>query len=244
MRTKISACFLVLICFTNSASAGLVPLIEDNFNSYNNGSIIGQGGWESYNAGEYFLVQDTMTFEGSKALYNYDGGDCIIGKKGALLTDGRQAVYVRLGNSSWNGYAQVRISKDLWASPGHNQNRSFIAVNFNPNGQVAYYDHVAQVSHTFATYNYNEWTLLETEWQSNATARYRINSGTWTNWEPVAYSELFNGFDYVGLEASTGSGSVYFDTLSVPEPSTWVLLVCGLITLLIIGDQTFFLRRK
>ena len=30
----------------------------------------------------------------------------------------------------------------------------------------------------------------------------------------------------------------------IPEPSTWVLLICGLITFLILGDQIFFFRRK
>lgn len=45
-------------------------ILCDNFNTYSDGSIVGQGGWENYVNGSNWLVQRGSTFEGGKALYN------------------------------------------------------------------------------------------------------------------------------------------------------------------------------
>lgn len=237
MKKWLLACLIVLICSMSYAES----IVQDNFNSYSNGPIVGQGGWESY-VGNGFVVQDATVFEGAKALYNHSPGDSVIGKKGNLLTEGRQSLCVKTENrNGWDDYTEnvsVRMTKGLWA-PGY---QSFTAVAFKKDGRVAYLDPNLSLYHYFDTYEDNVWTLLETEWRSDAMARYRVNNGTWTDWALVAYSSAFVGFDYVGFDFSyAGSGGVYFDTLGtnpVPEPSTWILLITALIT------GTFLLRRK
>lgn len=197
----------------------LLEIVEDNFNTYTDGSIIGQGGWASYKNGENFIIQGTNVFEGAKALYNNSLGDSVITKSGNSLSDGIQAVYVKTENrSDWgfyaDGNAQVRISKGQWASgaPG----LAFAAVSFKSDGNVAYYDQFNGVFQNFAIYNDNEWTLLEIEWRSSdKTARYRVNNGIWTNWYVFANSGSFTDFDNIGFDFTLpgGSGGVYFDNL-------------------------------
>ena len=68
----------------------------------------------------------------------------------------------------------------------------------------------------FATYNDDEWTLLEVEWRSSDTrARYRVNNGTWTDWYIFANTASFTGFDYVNFDfyLPSGSGEVYVDNI-------------------------------
>lgn len=196
------------------------PIVVDDFNSYSDGSIVGQGSWQSYVNGSNFVIQGAVVNEGVKALHNNSFGDSVVGKQGTSQADGKQAVCFRTENrADWgfysaDGNAGIRVSKGLNASgaPG----LSFASVSLKQDGNVAYYDQVADVYSNFATYNDNEWTLLELEWRSSdKTARYRVNSGTWTDWKPFANSASFTGFDYVnfGFVLPSGSGGVYFDTL-------------------------------
>lgn len=192
------------------------PIVVDNFNSYTDGGIVGQGGWEEYKNGNNFIVQETSVYEGTKALYNNSTGDSVINKQGNSLPSGRQAFYIKTKDrSNWgsypNGNAQVRLLKWVWEG---SELRNFVAVSFKSDGNVAYYNGSAYQN--FATYSDNEWTLLEIEWRSNdKTAKYRINNGTWTDWYAIAGSSSFTDFDHVGFDFNlpNGSGGVYFDNL-------------------------------
>jgi hypothetical protein len=194
-----------------------LAIVEDDFNDYDNGSIVGQGDWESYVNGENYTVQDSTVFEGSKALHIDTVADSVVTKKGTARPDGRQAVYVRTENrSSWGAYpdgnAQFRVTKNSWAGGSD----IFAAVTFKSDGNVAYFDPISDSYQDFATYNDNEWTLLEIEWRStDNTARYRVHEGTWTDWKTFKGAASFTDFDYVGFDfiLPSGSGGVYFDTL-------------------------------
>lgn len=194
----------------------LQSIIQDNFNSYVDGSIVGQGGWTNYANGSNFIVQGTTVREGTKALHNNSLADSVITKTGTALTDGRQAVYVRTENrSNWglypDGNIQIRVSKgQSFASS------IFVSVSFKSNGNVAYYDPVSGVYQNFATYRDNRWTLLQIEWRSSdKTARYKVNNGKWTNWTTFNNAASFTDFDNVGFDfvLPSGSGGVYIDTL-------------------------------
>jgi len=197
-----------------------IQIVKDDFNSYADGSIVGQGSWSSYVNGGNFIVQGTTVFEGTKALYVNALADSVATKAGTSLSDGRQAVYVKTQNrAGWGPYvdgnAQFRVTKRPWASgaPG----LAFAAATFRSDGNVTYYDPISQSYKNFATYNDNEWTLLEIEWRSSdKTARYRVNSGTWTDWYTFYGSNSFTDFDNVGFDfyLPSGSGGVYFDTLN------------------------------
>ena len=191
-------------------------IFSDNFNSYSPGSIVGLNGWKDYTgSGKNFTIQATTTFEDKGALYNNSLGDAVVTRSGNLITTGLQSVYVKTENrSSWRQYldgnAQVRISNGEWG----NGSDVIVAVSFKSDGNVACYDKPNGKYTNFATYNDNEWTLLEIQWQlTDKTARYRINNGSWTESCPIANVDKFIGFDNIGFDFVGGGGAVYFDTV-------------------------------
>ena len=197
-------------------------IVEDNFNSYTDGNLLGQGGWVDYKDGYNFKIQGSSVFEGGKAVYVNASDDSVIVKSGNALSDGRQSFYIKTQNrANWgyyaNGNTQIRLLKGTWG--GAAEFRSFVGVSFRSDGNVAYSQYnnpPGELFQNFATYNDNEWTLLEIEWRSSdKKARYRVNSGTWTEWLPIQGNGIFTNFDHVGFDfyLPGGSGGVYFDTL-------------------------------
>lgn len=200
-----------------AAALSAQPIVEDDFNSYTDGSVVGQGGWENYVNADNFVVQGAVTNEGAKALHIRNASvDNVVTKRGIPRADGKQAVCVRTENrSNWDFYldgnTQFRVTKNSWAGGTD----IFAAVTFKPDGHVTYFDVGSGQYQNFATYSDNEWTLLEIEWRSSdKTARYRVNSGTWTDWKTFKGASSFTDFDYVGFDFTRGgSGGAYFDTL-------------------------------
>ncbi len=238
MKTSLVFCSVFLACNVSCAES----IVEDNFNVYANGSVVGQGNWESYLNGENFVVQEDKVVEGAKALYNHIPQSSVIGKKGTLQLDGRQVVYVKIEDrNDWlGGGVQVRMTNGLW-----NQSQPFTSVAFKEDGYIAYYDQSGVGGYkNFSVCDDNDWMLLEMEWRSSdKSARYRMNNENWTDWKPFTYGSSFTGFDYVGLGFyAYGSGGVYVDVLGpspIPEPATITLLIAGLI-----ACGLLFLRRR
>lgn len=205
---------LTLIPYQNPEPPNQEAIINDNFNTYVNGSIIGQGGWTNYSNGDNFIIQSSTVNEGPKALYINSVADSVITKTGNSLTDGRQKIYIRTQDrTNWGQYPDGNVQVRVSQGQPHVSN-IFAAVSFKKDGNVAYYDPIGDVYTNFAIYNDNEWVLLEIEWRSSDnTARYRINNGTWTAWGTFAGSALFTDFNSVGLDHYSAPGGVYFDTL-------------------------------
>lgn len=207
---------LGVVALPVDAAKKLRPIVKDDFH-YSLGAVVGRGHWESYVNGENYLVQKLEAFRGKKALYINSLGDSVVTKKGRSLSDGLQTVYVRTEDrANWGPYvdgnAQFRVTKNSWAGGSD----IFAAVSFKSDGNVAYFDSDAGVYQNFATYNDYEWTKLDIEWRSSdATARYRINDDSWTDWKRFRGAASFTDFDYVGFDffLPSGSGGVYFDTL-------------------------------
>lgn len=239
--------FLLVLVFT-TISAIAEPIVEDNFNSYSDGSIVGQGDWKGYRNGNNFLVQGGTVFEGSKALYVGSSLESVIGKQASISRAGTQTFYIKTENrNSWasGGYASVELHRGTWIPPQGGFLEEFVSIMFKKDGRVFEYD---SQDIAIATFQDNVWNSVEVEWYTpyswdQGMARYQINGGGWTNWRNFYGSSSWQGFDYVGLCLyNGGSGGVYFDALGagpIPEPSTFVLLAIGLVVC-----GFFFLHRK
>lgn len=207
---KIRILIFLLLLSTNPIMAGAESIVTDNFNSYNNGSVVNQGNWDSYANGYNFIVQENITTEGPKALYVDQQGDNIIVKPGRSLSDGKQTFYIKTKNrNNWAEYSRVsvRVSNGIWG-----RSESLASVDLQWDGRVCYSRNVQSIN--FETYNDNEWTKISIEWRSiDQKVRYSVNDRNWTNWD-LSYNG-FTEFNYVGIEFSLlgGSGGAYFDAL-------------------------------
>jgi hypothetical protein len=195
----------------------LQSVVQDNFDKYVNGPIVGQGGWFNRANGSPYVVEGTLTQAGKKALFNNNqGADSVITKTGPKsLANGLQTYYIRTKNrASWGTYnlgenVQMGVFQGSWDGPS----RATLA--FNKDGHVAYEDISLSRYVDFDTYTDNSWTKVEIEWRAvDKTARYRINDRTWTNWIPFTGGTSFTGFNTVGFVTfNLGTGGVYIDSL-------------------------------
>ncbi len=199
--------------------AQATAVVEENFNSYSDGVVVGQGGWYDRANGLPWVVEGSVVQEGAKAIYNNNtGADSVITKNngGNKLADGKQSFYIRTENrSAWNTRAtnfQLGIFQGSWDGP------SRVTLGFEKDGHVNYVNGSNDARVNFDTYTDNAWNLVDIEWRSSdASARYRINSGAWTNWIPFTGGASFTGFDTVGFVTwYLGTGGVYVDSLSAP----------------------------
>lgn len=204
---------------TQSAEAKnqkLKSIIQDSFNKYTIGSIVGQGRWFDRENGSTYVVQNLVVKEGRKALYNNsnDSLESIITKTSrTALANGKQSFWVRTENrSGWSDFrsgqnVQMGVYQGSWDGPAR------AVFTFMKDGHVTYIDSSGYVP--FDTYNDNAWNLAEIEWRTiDKSARFRVNHGVWTSWIPFTGGPSFTGFDTVGLgSVLLGTGGVYIDTL-------------------------------
>lgn len=240
MKTRAILFLAVLVFGVSSVVAEAI--VEDNFNSYSDGPVVGQGGgWGGNSYCYQFVVQETTVLEGTKALHCTSASDNLIVKTGAPLPYGTQGFYFKTENrEGWSSGSKVefRLMNSSWETPN-----DLCRVDFKQDGTVSFLKG-REVEVDFATFNDNEWTRLEMEWRANdSKARYRVNDENWTDWYG-GYNSNFTYFDRIGIEFAldSGSGGVYIDALGanpIPEPSTIVLLITGLI-----ASGLYLLRRK
>lgn len=195
----------------------MASIFDDNFNSYYNGDLAGQGSWATYHpASANFDIQGTITKEGAKAVYNSTAADSVISKMGAARADGKTTVYFRtVTHASWGSssrYSAIRIGKGVFGAGGE-----FAAIYLFDDGYIKYYDGSAfQNVHT-TDWNDDQWYYVQIEWRtSDNKARYNFNGGTWTGWDTFFGSAGFTDFDNVGLNLymTGGSGGIYFDHIA------------------------------
>lgn len=214
-----------------------VPVVE-NFNSYGNGLIVGQGGWFDREHGETFSVESVVTYEGAKALGSANQtGLGIITKTGVSFADGYQSFYFYPEqHSTWGSPLsfQLGVYQDSWDGTAR------AAMDFRSDGHAYHTDATTGPFVEFGTFADNVWNLAEIEWRaSDKSARYQIDNEGWSEWSPFTGGGSFTHFNTVGISAIyMGSGNVYVDDIGlvVPEPAA--------ISLLGLGFLVFSLRKR
>ncbi len=224
---------LVSVC--NAAT-----ILTDNFNSYSDGDINGQGGWTVPTTDEYFTVQSGVVNEGAKAIKSntiLTGFDIGIKKTGILLADGSFTIYVRAETAASDGMIR------LFETPTGPENPK-VLIEFTANG-FSYKDSSGNKIGFGPDTTLNTWYAIQVQWRnSDHKVRYNINGGTWTLWVPAAEAWI-SGIGTVNLERRAGADNIiYFDTIQENEnpPKNPVLIVPGLMgTEMYKGDEKLWL---
>ena len=182
---------------TYTAGEETATPFTDDFNSYNNGDLNGQGGWSG---SADFDVQGTTVYEGAKAVNATPSSPVqTISKTGTGVSDGKVSFYVRM----------TATNKDCvykWKDGA----TDVIWFRVRDNG---YFSRIYNVSswQNIKTYSTNTWYLIEIEWRSSDHyARYRITvagntPGSWdVDWESPA-STSWSNIDTLIIAAENGT---------------------------------------
>ena len=172
----------------------MATIFEDDFNSYNDGDLNGQGDWAGATE---FDVQSAMVKEGAKAV-EVSGVNKSIIKSGNSLTEGKIVVYMR--QKEIGGITRFNLLEGA--------NRVIIV---KMESSFVYHNGASYTS--FGSWVADTWYCVQIEWRSvDKKVRYRIDEGDWTNWV-IPWVEYTDGIDGVRLEGkSTKIG--YFDYIA------------------------------
>jgi len=213
----------------------MASIFTDDFNSYSDGAIVGQGSWTNQQEGDKFTVQGTTVKEGAKALQVVIGGTItpIIHKTGTGVATGRLSFYVR--KTGTNHEFIVSIEKRSTTQGA--------IVKFDASGNITYFN--GSTYATIQAYSADTWYLIEVEWRvSDHKARYRIDGGTWTDYYAV------NGSTWTELDAvrlfgdASISGTSYIDYIDENPIVTTIIytLICAQSSFSLTGISALFTK--
>ena len=169
-------------------------IIIDDFNSYTNGDLNGQGGWSG---ATNMKVQGTVTKEGIKAISSGAVGSASSVKK--TFTPYGSGIY-----SIW-----IRQTANLTAGFAIFTNETtLVGLIYVSSGSV-YFTSASQVN--IGSISSNIWSKLEMESDTdNNRVRGRFNGGTWSDWQYITHSSI----NAVVFDRNTGSsGTSYYDLI-------------------------------
>lgn len=182
-------------------------IFTDDFNSYSDGTLNGQGNWENEDDAD-FTIQGTTVKEGDKAVYGAQIG--YTDKTGTPRLDGKLTVYIRNSVSDKYGYLQLYEGTTRVGTFG-----------LGNSGNIKYWDGGTSAYVTLlSNYSTDVWYCIETEWrESDHKFRYRLDGGSWTDYK-LGRATWTNGINKVKLSAE-GTGP-YFDYIAkdpISEPT-------------------------
>lgn len=176
----------------------MATVLTDNFNSYNDADLAGQGSWatDGGTIGDWD-VQGTVVREGAKAVIHEDTDTARYYKAGTNQDDGKQTCYFRRSQNS-AGAIFMALSEGAFGTQR-------IIMRVGDDGNIAYHD--GAVYQTIQAYSADTWYAITVEWRSSDhNARYSINGGTYTAWDTV-FSNWVAGVDIFRIQSSSlGAG--------------------------------------
>lgn len=195
-------------------------IFTDNFNSYNNAAVAGQGGWLGPGG---TVVTEGLTREGAKSLIGFSFATPTgVAKSGALVNDGKITVYVRRFDANQPGAFSFLLMEG-------NVLKIEVRGNAGNSGRFQYVNGATASYVNFGpTFNDSNWYAVQIQWRSSDhSARYNIDGGTWTDWAP-SIAPWSSGLDTVQLESTN---AMLWDTIqeNLIDSKTPVLIVPGLL---------------
>lgn len=142
--------------------------LTDNFDSYTDGDLNGQGSWSG---GTDFDIQGTTTQGGAKAVLNTAAASSSISKNFTGSATGVQSLYGRTADVTSDAVWSIRMGESGSA-------KHYIKTN---GGQVQYFNGAAYAN--LGAVSADTWFKLDIQWDASTDqARYRLNDGTWTSY--------------------------------------------------------------
>jgi hypothetical protein len=191
----------------------MATIFTDNFNSYSDGDLNGQGSWTKVSG--LVSVQGTTVKEGAKGVSV--SGVAQYKKTGTSLNDGRLTVYVK---STGTGPAKSQRQLDFFESGTF---KFCLGLDVYNSADWGYY---SSGWHMLGYYTANAWCCWEVEWRSSDhKVRYRLDGGTWTSWvSPVG--SWTSGIDGFAIE-NIGTETAYWDYIAEnPIGYTTQCIIC------------------
>jgi hypothetical protein len=180
-----------------------MSIFTDNFDSYNNGDLNGQGSWSGDTD---FDVQESIKNSGTKGISCSVTGKAIA-KTGTLTADGEAFAYFRTNADSgswfdlWEGANQITYARFNHAS-GRGKLQASLAGSYE------------DVPGSITNDAFNKVTV---QWRSSdKKVRWSLNDGTFTDWK-TTFANFSSGLDKIRLvtaDVSVG-GCCYFDDINV-----------------------------
>ena len=169
--------------------------LTDNFDSYNDGDLNGQGSWAG-SAG--FDVQTSVVNSGTKAVSDA-GSAAYIGKSFTGEADGSQVFYIRTTDIT------KQASVDFMDGSGQSPQSTGLAIS-GSNFQILVSGGWTDMAGTPSA---NTWYKMEIEWRnSDDNVRSRVDDGTWESWT-LAY-QAFTEISYLRIYDASGA-TMYYD---------------------------------
>jgi len=146
-------------------------IFEDDFNSYSDGDLNGQGSWGGDTA---FDVQGDVVKEGAKAVSG-SGNVVTILKSGTGRGTGRITIYLR---------SSVTTDEVFFSLVNIGETAALAGANLLSDGRIVGWLGGAEVYvELLASYNVDQWYCVEIEWRaSDKYVRFRLDGGNWTDW--------------------------------------------------------------
>lgn len=207
-KSKITLIALILgfLCFAGVVLAATI--LEDDFNSYNDGDLNGQGSWAGNTV---FDVQGILVYEGAKGIKAIGtAANQLIAKTGSQLSEGRITIYHRrttLGGSVADYSFPFRLYEDTTICTG---------VGFGINNSTSI-DLMTDSVWVDTGYNFavDTWYEIEVEWREDAgnpQTRMRVDGGAWYGWYDT-YQDWVTGLNKVELRLN-GDATAYWDYIA------------------------------
>jgi hypothetical protein len=184
--------------------------LDENFDSYNDGDLVGQGGWYLGSSGDGLLydIQTSVKQAGAKAVAITTPANTTynsIIKDVTPFKDKRITCYVmRPTVTATEGYSRFQIL-------GGSSTVFYIVWRTS----VTFTGDSAEVIGTAAA---NTWYKLEIDVRaSDGYGRARFNGGTWSSWiAPIASYSFINKVSF-SCRGDSAANTTYFDTLSIGD---------------------------
>jgi len=182
-----------------------VIILRDDFNSYNDGFLDGQGSWRG---DANFNIQGATVYEGAKAVIatGETNTQKEIDKFGTPQTDGRQTCYMRSSSNDTNQVFFTLLDGDIVVTE----------FRLHPSGYIDYLigPPATPSRPQYKPYSADTWYALTVEWRSSdSRVRYKVDDGDWTDWH-IPY-QSWSSIDKVRLKwhGHDSSGAGFWDLL-------------------------------